>query len=777
MQGTRDDCAKRTAGCTCASPARTSFMGMLAALSTTLATGAALGDKFPGRSLPKKTKRKADEATRSTDHEYRAGNNPHSCVRLVPAPIRSRLRGPPPASGAIEAPGAVPFPEIPSRPPDLRPPGAHARGSPAYCAAKRSPAKDGEQASSVPLRWDTGGRTPRSPWPRPDVSPNSFFRYEGERKGGRKHGRGKLLFKDGSYYEGEFVDGEITGEGCRHWAWSGNTYSGQFVLGEPQGHGVMKYKAGGYYEGAVSHGMKEGHGVLVDQEGQVYQGSFHNNKRHGWGQMLFKNSDKYEGDWIRDQRQGHGILRCADGSTYEGQWHGDVFSGLGSLAHSSGVVYCGLWINGHPVARATRMVILGPEVMEVVQGSAFTVNVQLWQDNGEVAIGENGRLLRISAGIRYVKLPDYSKVSFIKMDEGNQETPIQTPFGFECVTYPLSSPVSGGPEPRVAEESAGADLPLPKDNLEPALVSGTSCGQGDTPSGLPAGGHGCHCPGDCRRVERGCAEFADVLLGPPPPGYQPFLLLDSHQEVGTQARDPAMPAGSLSFPALLGPPEAPVAITGDPLSVMGNGTPLGGGSADRGHPPLPGALLLLGHLLCPGLVAPGPEQTALPAFATPAAPRCPGGFKQKTWLSKGPLRLDNDEEPRCDSGGPASATEPEMTQVSESEDEAMTSEQVQVDATCPEESLTVVRRDAQGVTSPESLPQGRRRWSLRPDGTATLELAAAAYPGDYVVMVHDVTTPPLLGHTLPTAFKHLRILAKGASQRPQVPEKGPEAPS
>lgn len=34
-------------------------------------------------------------------------------------------------------------------------------------------------------------------------------------------GHGKLLFKDGSYYEGEFVDGEITGEGYQHWAWSG----------------------------------------------------------------------------------------------------------------------------------------------------------------------------------------------------------------------------------------------------------------------------------------------------------------------------------------------------------------------------------------------------------------------------------------------------------------------------------------------------------------------------------------------------------------------------
>ncbi|XP_015425175.1 PREDICTED: MORN repeat-containing protein 1 [Myotis davidii] len=155
--------------------------------------------------------------------------------------------------------------------------------------------------------------------------PNSFFRYEGEWKGGKTHGRGKLLFKDGSYYQGEFADGEIMGQGCRHWA----------ATGEPR---------------------DPGHGRLVDQDGHVYCGSFHNNKRHGRGHM--------------------------------GQWHSDVRSGLGSLAHCSGLVYRGMWINGHPVGRAARTVILGPEVMDVAPGASFTVRVQLLQDNGAVAASE-----------------------------------------------------------------------------------------------------------------------------------------------------------------------------------------------------------------------------------------------------------------------------------------------------------------------------------------------------------------------------------------------------
>ncbi|XP_078186233.1 MORN repeat-containing protein 1 isoform X5 [Callithrix jacchus] len=368
-----------------------------------------------------------------------------------------------------------------------------------------------------------------------------------------RDGHGKLLFKDGSYYEGAFVDGEITGEGRRHWAWSGDTFSGQFVLGEPQGRGVIEYKAGGCYEGEVSHGMREGLGFLVDRDGQVYQGSFHGNRRHGPGQMLFKNGDKYDGDWVRDQRQGHGVLRCADGSTYEGQWHSDVFSGLGSMAHCSGLTYSGLWINGHPVEQATKMVIMGPEVMEVAQGCPFSVHIQLLQDQGEIAqskhlqedglmlpeekqvSGESGRVLRISAAVRYVQLPAYSEVSFFQVDRDNQETLIQTPFGFECIPYPVSSSEAGVLGPRAARGGAEADVPLPGGDQE--LDSDALHGQEDTLGDQLARGYPPCCPGACQRVEQGRATFTDVLLGPPPPGYHPFLFLDSlHKKAGSRSR-------------------------------------------------------------------------------------------------------------------------------------------------------------------------------------------------------------------------------------------------
>lgn len=41
--------------------------------------------------------------------------------------------------------------------------------------------------------------------------------------------------------------------------------------------------------------------------------------------------------------------------------------------------------------------------------------------------GEDGRVLRISAGVRYVQLPAYSEVSFFEVDKDNREPPFQTP--------------------------------------------------------------------------------------------------------------------------------------------------------------------------------------------------------------------------------------------------------------------------------------------------------------------------------------------------------------
>ncbi|XP_012589984.1 PREDICTED: MORN repeat-containing protein 1, partial [Condylura cristata] len=411
------------------------------------------------------------------------------------------------------------------------------------------------------------GPLPRSPCPHVS-SPghgvytyrNAFFRYEGEWRGGKKHGRGKLLLRDGSYYEGEFLRGEITGEGRRHWASSGDTYSGHFVLGEPEGHGIMTYGAGGRYEGSLSCGVREGQGCLVDRAGQEYRGSFHGNRRHGHGRVAF--------------RPARPML------SPQGQWHGDVFSGQGRLDHCSGATYHGLWINGHPAARATRISILGPEVLDVAPGCPFTVHVQLQQDNGAVAECESGRLLQVAAG---VQLPAHAELSSFSGDGEPQAEPLQTPFGFQCVACPLLSALAGRPAgARSAPEDDPDTAPCGGQGAPPCSPpGGDALGNRDRTAAQPWSSHAegpssrpaltapppaagaqddACCPEDCQRVERGCAQFKDVLLGPPPPGHHPVPFFCEKSGAGgpgrmkPAARDP--PTGSRSSPAATAAPTA-----------------------------------------------------------------------------------------------------------------------------------------------------------------------------------------------------------------------------
>ncbi|XP_066493500.1 MORN repeat-containing protein 1 [Tiliqua scincoides] len=387
------------------------------------------------------------------------------------------------------------------------------------------------------------------------VYPNSFFQYEGEWQQGKKHGYGKLLFKDGSYYEGEFADGEITGNGLRYWASTGNTYSGQFLFGELHGHGVIQYQDSGKYEGEFSFGLREGHGLLTDKDGQTYEGCFHRNKKHGVGKMVFKNGDEYEGDWILDQRQGHGVLHCTNGTVYEGQWRNDTFNGQGSVLHCSGVTYDGLWLNGYPVGQAKKIVILGPEVIDTVPGSAHTFHIQLQNEEGEVSERENSRLLEISAGIRHRPLPANCKNSLYELIEQSGRRPIKSSFGFEYISYPLMVAVSGSQEFQAALPTVGKsgftlpELPVPEGNTAPESGSKPLDGTGDALSNWDAMKKDRCCFAKFQRTERGRATFRNVSLAPSPGDVRSE---GPHEEGGNQTSAKAPAEKTTAFQATVG---------------------------------------------------------------------------------------------------------------------------------------------------------------------------------------------------------------------------------
>ncbi|XP_046329297.1 MORN repeat-containing protein 1-like isoform X1 [Haliotis rufescens] len=274
------------------------------------------------------------------------------------------------------------------------------------------------------------------------VYENQFFRYEGQWQRGKKHGHGRLVMKDGTFYEGLFENGEIQGHGYKYFATSGCKYTGQFQRGELHGYGIMQYKDGTMFEGEWAHNRKQGFGVLKTGENSTYEGDFVGSMRHGDGTMIYdgvykaSNGDRYDGNWVMDKRQGQGHLICRDGTEYEGQWLNDMFHGEGKMTHASGIIYEGQWVNGYPVEMTTKMaIVMDTESLELTQGQTFSVKVECHNDLGEV-IQDQGRELLVSAGFKYYPTKEGS--ALFDMIEQVEEKPIETPFGYSIVPYPLT---------------------------------------------------------------------------------------------------------------------------------------------------------------------------------------------------------------------------------------------------------------------------------------------------------------------------------------------------
>lgn len=71
-------------------------------------------------------------------------------------------------------------------------------------------------------------------------------------------GHGKLIMKDGTYYEGQFVNGEINGNGYKYSAHAQSKYTGQFLDGEMHGDGCMVYKNDSVYDGQWYRNKRQG---------------------------------------------------------------------------------------------------------------------------------------------------------------------------------------------------------------------------------------------------------------------------------------------------------------------------------------------------------------------------------------------------------------------------------------------------------------------------------------------------------------------------------------
>lgn len=81
-------------------------------------------------------------------------------------------------------------------------------------------------------------------------------------------GKGTAHFPDGSYYDGEWDEGEMHGHGYFHWK-DGTSYNGEYQHGRKHGIGTFTYLSRKQYQGEWAAGKQNGRGKLLDANGNT----------------------------------------------------------------------------------------------------------------------------------------------------------------------------------------------------------------------------------------------------------------------------------------------------------------------------------------------------------------------------------------------------------------------------------------------------------------------------------------------------------------------------
>ena len=151
--------------------------------------------------------------------------------------------------------------------------------------------------------------------------------YIGERKNGKKHGRGKMTYSSGSVYIGNWKNDKKEGQGRMDYS-SGSNYVGEWKNGLMDGKGRMNSRFG-IYEGEWKEGDKHGKGKMEYRSGRVYEGEWKEGFKHGKGKMKYRNGSVYDGQWEEGEKHGKGKMEYNDGDIYDGEWREGEKHGYG----------------------------------------------------------------------------------------------------------------------------------------------------------------------------------------------------------------------------------------------------------------------------------------------------------------------------------------------------------------------------------------------------------------------------------------------------------------
>ena len=201
-------------------------------------------------------------------------------------------------------------------------------------------------------------------------SEGEMAQYKGYFRNGKREGRGKIIWADGSCFEGEWKNDErchgrmIMNNGCVYIGHflndkfhgkqeillmpSSTIYLGEFKQGQTKTVGMLLYSNGNVYYGQMSQFQKQGVGKVIEYLGGFQEGTWENDKLSGPACRVFEaeSGNLYSGPYEDGRRIGKGRLYDAErDEVYDGEFENNKKSGAGMIYLRNGQVMKGTFRN------------------------------------------------------------------------------------------------------------------------------------------------------------------------------------------------------------------------------------------------------------------------------------------------------------------------------------------------------------------------------------------------------------------------------------------------
>ena len=105
--------------------------------------------------------------------------------------------------------------------------------------------------------------------------------------------------------------------------YNNGTYQGEAIDGVPHGKGRITWDSGVFYEGGFAHGKYRGKGVYLVSDYAYYEGEWLDGAFTGEGRITYMNGDIYEGSFVNGKLNGKGKVYLSTGEVLMGEWKDD----------------------------------------------------------------------------------------------------------------------------------------------------------------------------------------------------------------------------------------------------------------------------------------------------------------------------------------------------------------------------------------------------------------------------------------------------------------------